>query len=291
MSADRLATVGDITISRVREHGHDRPPEIFFDDADVVARTIATTDWLAPWCVDGLLRLNFQAFVVETPTSTILIDPCLGNGRTRSIMGHMLDTPFLDDLRGVVGELDRIDTVVYTHLHFDHIGWSTTEVDGRWVPTFPGARHLIVGAEWDHWRAEVERGPTTDFTRAVSESIAPLFDHDLVDLVDAGHEVAPGVRLRDTAGHSPGHVAIDVRDGGGHAVITGDLMHHPVQVADPQRPTRFDDDPARAAAVRVDLVDELAASGALLIGTHFAGDCAGYVDGSGAHRSFYAADG
>ncbi|HET6952472.1 MAG TPA: MBL fold metallo-hydrolase [Acidimicrobiales bacterium] len=279
MKAEKVAAVGDIVITRVREYEHAREPEVFFEDATEVRRALDEEPWLSEWCTaGGRLRLAFQAFVLEAPGTLMLVDPCIGNDRQRFFLPQPLQTSFLEDLADSVGGLERIDVVAFTHLHFDHIGWSTHRVHDRWAPTFPWARHVIPGDEWEHWRVAVERDPETDFTRAVDESIHPLFVDELVQLVDSDHELADGIRLRSTAGHSPGHVSIDIESNGERAVITGDVLHHPVQVHEPGWQMRADLDLVRGVSARSDLVDEVVDSGALMIGTHFAGCCAGHVE-------------
>ena len=286
MKAEPVATVGDIEITRIREYEHQRQPEVLFDDALAVQDAVHDQRWVSEWCdADGRLRLTFQAFLIKTPEHLILLDPCIGNDKKCFIPGTPFRTTFLDDLREAAGDLARIDVIAYTHLHLDHVGWSTHLVDDRWVPTFPWARHIIVGDEWEHW----DRGhdPSTDYDRAVDISIRPLLEDELVDLVDADHSIAPGVRLRPTPGHSPGHVSVAVSSGGDEAFITGDLIHHPVQLHEPRWPLRADHDVARGADARSGIVEELAGGPVLLIGTHFAGRCAGHIErDSGGHR-FY----
>jgi glyoxylase-like metal-dependent hydrolase (beta-lactamase superfamily II) len=280
--AEPVATIGDVVITRVGEIESARAPEAFFDDdASDVRRALSEQRWLADWCTDdGKLRLSFQAFVVETPDTVILVDPCIGNDRASFLFPEPLHTTFLEDLAEAVGGLAHIDVVAFTHLHFDHIGWSTIRTDDVWAPTFPWARYVIAGTDWDHWRSVTERGPESDFTRAIDESIRPLFEHDVVQLVDSDHQLAAGVRLRNTSGHSPGHVSIDIESNGQRALITGDVIHHPVQVHDPRFRARVgvDDDRDRALGVRVGLVEELTDTGTLMVGTHFAGCCAGHVE-------------
>ena len=105
-------------------------------------------------------------------------------------------------------------------------------VDGRWVPTFPKARYLIGRAEYDYWRDEEadnaapERSPFHD-------SVKPVWEAGLVDLVETDHQVCPEVTLTPTLGHTPGHVSIRIRSQGEEALITGDFLHHPCQFARP----------------------------------------------------------
>ncbi|MFD4245334.1 MBL fold metallo-hydrolase [Streptomyces sp. NPDC058525] len=89
---------------------------------------------------DGTVVISVHALVVDTGARRILVDTCVGNSRPSVPMLRMLDTTWLDDLAALGYPAESIDTVVCTHLHFDHIGWNTRLVDGEWVPTFPRAR-------------------------------------------------------------------------------------------------------------------------------------------------------
>ena len=113
------------------------PPELFFPDA--TAEAVATHEWLVPDFADdaGRIGLSIQAFIVETPTRTIVVDPCVGNGK-RLEMPFWNDQqwPFWERFEDAGFKADEVDVVVHTHLHADHVGWDTTLLDGAWVPTF-----------------------------------------------------------------------------------------------------------------------------------------------------------
>ena len=128
--------------------------------------------------------------------------------------------------------------VICTHLHVDHVGWNTRLDSGRWVPTFPRARHLFARAEWEHWSSERD----DDTRRIMADSVQPVLDAGLATLVEMDHRVSDELWLEPTPGHTPGHVSVRLRSGDGEAVITGDLMHHPVQIAEPRWGSHFDTD-------------------------------------------------
>ena len=114
------------------------------------------------------------------------------------------------------------------------------------MPTFPNARYLVVRREWEHWSKEDDRS----MGDILGDSVRPVFEAGLVDLVEPGHAVTSEVALEPTPGHTPGHASVRIRSGGAEAVITGDLMHHPVQCAHPDWGSNADSDPAAAAATR-----------------------------------------
>jgi glyoxylase-like metal-dependent hydrolase (beta-lactamase superfamily II) len=168
--------------------------------------------------------------------------------------------------------------VVCTHLHVDHVGWNTLLEDGKWVPTFPKARYLIGRAEWDHWRAVDSRGQQA----ILGDSVQPIFDAGLADLVEPDHVLSEEVRLAPTPGHTPGHVSVVIESEGQTAMISGDFLHHPVQMAHPEWSSVSDSDPAMARRTRVDTLGLVADQAMLFIGTHFPAPTAGHVRRDGA---------
>jgi glyoxylase-like metal-dependent hydrolase (beta-lactamase superfamily II) len=104
-----------------------------------------------------------------------------------------------------------------------------------------------------------------------------VVDAGLVDLVASDHRVAEGVRLEPTPGHTPGHVSVYIESRGERAVITGDLMHHPVQCAHPEWPSNADVDPQLAMQTRRKFLEAHADTPTLVLGTHFATPTAGRI--------------
>ena len=125
-----------------------------------------------------------------------------------------LQTPFLSDLADAGFPREEVDTVICTHLHFDHVGWNTMLVDGEWVPTFPNARYLLCRDEWEHWNREGASG----YAATIDDAVRPVVDAGLADLVASDHRVTDEIRLEATPGHTPGHVAVHVESGGRHAL-------------------------------------------------------------------------
>jgi glyoxylase-like metal-dependent hydrolase (beta-lactamase superfamily II) len=241
------------------------------------------SSWLRPHFVDddGNLVLSIHAFGVTAGDRRIIIDTCIGNDRQIPGMEALnLQTPFLEDLAAAGFPREEVDTVICTHLHFDHVGWNTMLVDGKWVPTFPNARYLLCRDEWAHWStASGDMG----YAVTLDDAVRPVVDAGLADLVPPDHRVTDEIRLELTPGHTPGHVAVHLESGGDHALITGDLAHHPVQWAEPQWFADPDTDRAQSEATRRRLLEEHAGTDLLVIGTHFAPPCAGRLvaDGNG----------
>ncbi|GHE38091.1 MBL fold metallo-hydrolase [Streptomyces longispororuber] len=277
--------VGSTPVHRVDEI--DFPPETgawLLPDAtpDVVARA----PWLTPDFADdgGVLRASSHSFAFTVDGRRVLVDTGIGNGKQRAMPAwHELDTDYLDRLTAAGYAPDSVDLVILTHLHADHVGWNTRLENGTWVPTFPRARYVTTRTEWDHWASvDMEESRRQMFR----DSVHPVRDAGLLDVVDITEgpvALAPGLRLLPTPGHTPGQVAVELRDSGDTALITGDAVHHPVQLAHPHLASCADTDSALARATRAALLASAAGSGALLLGTHFAPPTAGRLtrDGSG----------
>jgi glyoxylase-like metal-dependent hydrolase (beta-lactamase superfamily II) len=228
------------------------------------------------------LRLSVHALLVEAPGLRLVVDTCIGNDRKRRGMPPTpLSTSFLADMTTAGWPRESVDAVVCTHLHVDHVGWNTMLVDGKWIPTFPNARYLIGAREYAYWSAEGDEEQQV----ILSDSVKPIFDAGLVDLVEPDHRLTAEVALMPTHGHTPGHVSVEIASQGARAVITGDALHSPCQIAHPDWSPPFDSDQAASRATRRKLLEDVADGPTLLIGTHFAGPTAGHIvrDG-GAYR-------
>jgi glyoxylase-like metal-dependent hydrolase (beta-lactamase superfamily II) len=267
--------IGDVTVSRVVEMETVGGGEWILPDAKPEA--VKAIDWLVPAFADeeGKLRFSIHALVVETPTLTILVDTCVGNDKERLPyrLWHQLQTNFLGDLAAAGFDRMQVDVVLCTHLHVDHVGWNTMLVEDTWVPTFPNARYLLARDEFEHWANDDEEFQQT----IMGDSVLPVFDAGLVDLVDTTHQVCEEVDLVPTLGHTPGHVSVRIRSGGEQALITGDFVHHPCQMARLDWASSADSDKARAEATRRRVFAEHVDTPTLIIGTHFAGPTAGRV--------------
>ena len=106
-----------------------------------------------------------------------------------------------------------------------------------------------------------------------------------MELVEMDHVISPEIRLMPSPGHTPGHVSVMIHSEGQKAVITGDMAHHPCQLAHPDW-SLGDNDPAAAALTRAQLFNDWANQAALVIGTHFPAPTAGHVLHDGAAFRF-----
>ena len=234
--------------------------------------------WLSPHFItpDGRMRMNFQAFVVVSRGRRIMVDTCIGNDRKREYdVFSNLQGSFLEDLTAAGYPAETFDTVLCTHLHLDHCGWNTKLVDGKWVPTFPNARYLFGRAEIEHWREQVRLG--APHLEHVHDSIDPIVDAGLADIIGPEHQITDEVWLIPTAGHTPGHVSVHISSAGQQAVITGDVVHHPVQLAEPDWINNFDMDIDAGSRTRRDFFTRYQDSEVKVIGSHFADPTSGRI--------------
>ena len=276
--------IGDVTVTKIVESEMVTDLDGLIPQATRAA--IQPLTWLKPHFMkeDGTPVLSIHALLVETPSRRILVDTCVGNDKSRPGIPNWdkLQLPFLKHLEEAGFKRDSIDTVVCTHLHVDHVGWNTMLVGGKWVPTFPKARYLLGRAEYAYWKSEAEAGKSAnsfDATQAevFSDSVKPVFEAGLVDLVDADHRICAEVRLVPTHGHTPGHVSVRIESQGEKALITGDFIHHPCQLAHPDWATLVDYDQKESSKTRHRTFDMLAGDASLVIGTHWAGATAGHI--------------
>lgn len=263
--------IGAVTITRILELA---PLAV---STEWLLKTTAATAlrhaWLQPDYVtpDGRLKALIQAFVIEAGGKRILVDPCVGNDKVRTNgMFSGLRSPFLERLTAAGFPPETIDMVLYTHLHIDHCGWNTRLVDGRWVPTFPNARYLFARPELEH--AATDTFDDQDLVYA--DSIQPVIAAGQAEIIEFDHRIADEVSLRPTPGHTPGHCSIVIASERPTAVITGDMIHHPLQASEPDVCSNFCSHDADAIATRRAMLDWCAEQGVVMFGSHFAGPTA-----------------
>jgi glyoxylase-like metal-dependent hydrolase (beta-lactamase superfamily II) len=270
--------IGDVEIARLVEVNafEDNLWMLWKDEsADFLKRHA----WVHPHFAtpEGLMKISFQCFVLRSRGKSVMIDTCIGADRKREYEVFCnIKTTFLDDMKAAGFPPSTITTVLCTHLHFDHVGWNTHLVNGKWVPTFPQARYLFGRKEYDHWCHMRQTGGYHDFEH-MHDSIDPVLEADLVDFIEPEHQITDEVSLFPTPGHTPGHVSVLIRSRGEEAVITGDLLHHPIQLSYPMRHGNFDMDKDQGALTRQAFVDRFGGKKVLVIGSHFCNPTSGWI--------------
>jgi glyoxylase-like metal-dependent hydrolase (beta-lactamase superfamily II) len=275
--------IGDVEIARIVEvYGWEDDIGMLLPDAP--PDYLNQFPWLQPHFAtpEGKMIISFQCFVLRSQGRTAMIDTCIGNDRQREFpVFTNMQTTFLEDLATAGFPHEEVTDVLCTHLHFDHVGWNTRLVDGKWVPTFPQARYLFGRREFEHWKFLHETNGYHDLHH-MDDAVVPVLDAGLVELIEPDFRLTDEVSLIPTPGHTPGHVSVLIQSRGQSAVITGDMMHNPVQIAVPGREARFDMDKTQAARTRSEFVTRFNATPTLVIGSHFAEPSAGHIvpDGS-----------
>ena len=195
--------IGDVSITPIIEIDYPVPASFLLPDA-TPENLAPDLDWLEPHFVTPggeRLKMIVQAFLVESKGLKIVVDTCVGNDKKRALPAwNELDGPFLQEIRDAGFPREQVDLVVCTHLHIDHVGWNTMKVDGEWVPTFPNARYVMARPEFEYWRDEGE----ANWGDVFGDSVAPVFEAGLVDLVSCSHQINPELRFFPTPGHNPG---------------------------------------------------------------------------------------
>ena len=251
----------------------------FFPGSDP-ERIAAHAEWAAPWAVDDQqqVRMAIQALCVDDGGTRIVVDTCVGQRPLPELFESMADDGgFLTAMADAGFAVDDVDVVICTHLHFDHVGWNTRWEGDRWVPTFPNARYVLARPEYEHWRAQPREVRDAHSAVTFDAAVEPLFAFGAVDLVECDHQVTSTVSLMPTPGHSPGHVSVRIRSEGADAIITGDCVHSPLQLAEPDWFTAVDSDTDRSTETRRALVAECCDRDVLVIGTHFPPPTAGHI--------------
>jgi glyoxylase-like metal-dependent hydrolase (beta-lactamase superfamily II) len=242
--------------------------------------------WLIPHFAndEGRLKMSVHSLVVETPDRRIVVDTGLGNDKEgRNVpTWNSRQSPFMETMSAAGFPPESIDTVLCTHLHVDHVGWNTRLVGGKWVPTFPNARYVFGRTEYEHWR---DHSDEPEKVAVFDDSVQPIVDAGKAELVASDHRLSEGVSMIPTPGHSPGHMSILIRSGGEEALLTGDVAHHPCQMAHLGWSSTADSDPAQSAVTRRELFSRFADTPTLVIGGHFT---AGHIQRDGDAFRFIA---
>lgn len=274
----RRIPLGDYDVVPLTQLHYFPPPARFFPDVGTRAYDADRWPWQPPYVEGGRLAIDMGGFLVRGRGRAVLVDLGIGNGKERPNPNFVRrEDPWLALLERAGASADQIDTVVYTHLHVDHVGFGTTLVDSAWVPTFPNARHLTTAAELAFWTTDSARAELARLGDYVADSVLPVQDAGLLDVVAPDAEVGEGIRLVPAAGHTPGNVCVEVESAGGRALFCGDMVHHPIQLVDPAWSTDYCVDYAEASRARTAMLERIAGTDTLLFPAHLPQGCPGRV--------------
>lgn len=265
--------VGDITIHRIVEQEGPFFPVFDFFPALKKETYEEHRSWLEPRFVDpvtGKLMLCIQSYLVQTKHHNILVDSCVGNHKerpTRPFWHQMKSDRYEKNLAATGIGVGDIDFVMCTHLHTDHVGWNTRLENGRWVPTFPKARYVFAERELQHWTARHEKDPAT--YPWITDSVLPIMALNRADIVKSDYAFSDIVNLIPTPGHSFDHFSVHVGNRAADAVITGDMIHSPIQARLPELGMMSDWDSKQAGESRRMLFERFCDTPTLMCTAHF----------------------
>ena len=254
MAAARL-TVGSITIIPLSDGNVSRP-------AGDVFPSVSAEQWAEHreyLTSSGEVPLNFGAFLIHERDQWTLVDTGFG-GRPESPGGKLLA-----ELERADASPERVDRVIITHLHLDHIGWNTVDRDGQPAVLFKNARHVVQRADWEHF--------TQPEVKAANPSIGlcaePLQAAGVLDLVMGDRDVSQAISLLHTPGHTPGHQSVLVSSGGEQAIILGDVSHNPAQIIHPDWSPGFDVDAELSVRTRGAVWERIEQQGLKVAAGHY----------------------
>ncbi|GAA4551374.1 MBL fold metallo-hydrolase [Pseudonocardia xishanensis] len=286
-TAERRFRVGAVTVVPVVQFHYRVHPLRFFPDLDLTTVDETAWYWQPPYREGERVVVDMGGFVVRTPERTLLVDAGIGNGKDRPnpVFDHRDDDWFAALGRAGVAP-EEIDTVVFTHLHVDHVGFATRFDGTAWVPAFPNARYLTTAPELAYWTGTQAGSDVERLGDYIGDSILPLQAAGVLDLVEPDLRICEEVRLVPAAGHTPGNVSVEVRSQGRRAVFAGDMVHHALQLAFPERSTDYCIDACGASTARLELLRDIADQDVLLFPAHFPQSTPGRVvtDPAGGYR-------
>lgn len=247
--------IGSIELAVVSDGRLRMDPSLMFgpDQPDEFRRHIELDEGRVPFSVNCVLvRVGERRLLLDTGTGTD--DPSMVQ-RYGTDIGHLPD-----NLRALGVDVGDIDTVILSHAHADHIGGAC--LGGQLA--FPNARYWLWQAEWDYWSAP-ERVAERPY---LGRKLLPLMEHARLELADAEAEIAPGVRLIASPGHTPGHVCVALTSGQDIAIYCGDLFHHVCQMERPEWSLAFDVLPEVSAESRRRILEQAVRDRAVLLTAH-----------------------
>lgn len=290
-----MIRLGDFEISRVEEVVLDEDASFLANFNDDILQQ--HRGWMAPRYYNEARKAfltTIQTWILKTPDKTIIIDTSGGNDKNRPLSPrfHMLSTDFAARLKACGVDPDKVDMVILTHLHVDHVGWNTRLEGDRWVPVFPNAEHVVSAIELDvrdPKRGAASRPPASWNT--FNDSVLPIVEAGLTRVVEGNENLLPGVDLVPMPGHAPGQMGVKVRSGGEEALFIADVMHNPIQIYYPEWNSKYCENQDLARETRAKVLRHAADAGSLILPGHFGAPHCGYVRRAGDGYVFEPASG
>jgi glyoxylase-like metal-dependent hydrolase (beta-lactamase superfamily II) len=211
----------------------------------------------------GHWRLHVHCFALRTSGRTILVDTGFGPVTAPAFAWAKQPGRLPVELAEAGIEAGEVDTVIVTHVHDDHLGW--TAFDGGRTLHFPNARYVIHRNDWE-WMAGSEDPEDVEI---FAELMKPIADLGALQLIEDRLEVTGELTVIPAPGHTPGHQVVLVESDGERAIVAGDTANHPVQVTLPGVASGTDTDPELAVRTRTDLLGRAEREDRLFVTGHF----------------------
>ena len=270
--ADRSMIVGNVEVSHLYDLVADMPMTL-----DQLFPTVPAEAW-EPYRREypGLFgsgntwRYHAGCYLVRSRGRTLLVDTGVGPSSLGLATWLKTGGKLPDRLRAAGVSPEDVETVVFTHLHPDHVGWNLQRDGGQHRPTFPRARYVAHRADWETFhRLEVQRAMEGVAPGFVQETLTPLEALGVLDLADGERSLTEEVTALHTPGHTPGSMSLLITSGGERAIIVGDAVAHPAQVEHPDWGFAFDFDGEVALRTRNQLLERIEAEGLTMTACHF----------------------
>ena len=268
-------SVGNVEITAVHDGDGALPISMVFPGVDPELWVPYQQKY--PECFNGdnneNIALPFECYVIRSEGHTILVDTGVGsmatNPGTVTAFAGGVDGRLLSDLQTAGVNKEDIDTVFFTHLHPDHVGWNVNNDGPTPVPAFPNARYVFHQDDWEAFRPP--RDSEVFGLTFWEETLAPLEAAGVIEPLSGEHSITSEITAILTPGHTPGSMSLAIDSGGEKALVMGDVFHGPPQVSEPSWVFAFDADPDTAVQSRNRMLDRAEAENAIMAICHSTG--------------------
>ncbi len=259
-------TIGDTKISYIPDGGCYIIPTQMYSASDAADWQEKYKDHLDE---NGDLMITLGGFLIERGDRKIVID--LGYGPNYAEFpgfSYFFGGNYLENFKKTGVKREEVTDVIYTHLHLDHVGWTTVATPAGRQLTFPNAKHYCSEAEWEGWK-----GDTTGFGPDPVNVREPL--ESVIQFISDGDEIMPGFKVLAVPGHTFGLLSFMLECGDRKVYFIADMAHSDLQFAEEGWSAVFDLDPENAAKRRGEKYDLIRGKDTIIADGHFTGHAFG----------------